>query len=84
MNVMSHTDVRFRVDFYPRELREDAHLDRYVCSVTRSNLEEAREAAQLYCKRGFNVAIWKEEEIGTRIEIMEGEECRGRDRTAHP
>lgn len=74
MNVMSHTDVRFRVVFYPRELREDVHLDRYVCSVTRSNLEEAREAARLYCERGFNVVIWEEKEIGTRIEIMEAEE----------
>ena len=83
MNVGYHS-VRYRVSFYPKELREALRLDEYACSVTRSNLEEAREAAQLYCKRGFNVAIWKEEEIGTRIEIMEGEECRGRDRTAHP
>ena len=74
MNVMCHSDVGFRVVFYPRELKEDVHLDRYVCSVTRSNLEEAREAARLYCERGFNVAIWEEKEIRTRIEIMEEEE----------
>lgn len=71
MNVMSHTDVRFRVVFYPREFKEDVHLDQYVCSITRSNLEEARNVARLYCERGFNVAIWEEKEIRTRIEIME-------------
>ena len=73
MNEICHSDVEFTIMFYPRELKEDTHLDRYVCSVTRSNLEEAREVAQLYYERGFNVAIWKEEEIRTRIEIMEAE-----------
>lgn len=69
-----HLEIRYRVTFYPRELKEDVHLDRYVSSVTLSNLEEAREVAQLYCKCGFNVAIWEEKEITTRIEIMEAEE----------
>lgn len=74
MNVMCHSDVRFRVVFYPRELKEDTRLDQYTCSVTRSNLEDAREVARLYYERGFNVAIWEEKEIRTRIEIMGVEE----------
>ncbi len=74
MSSICYSDVSFRVIFYPRELKEDAHLDHYVCSITCSNLKEARNVTRLYYERGFNVAIWEEKEITTRIEVMEAEE----------
>jgi len=74
MNEICHSEVEFTVMFYPKELRDDVHLDRYVCSINCSNLEKAKEVAQLYHDRGFNVAIWEEKTVWTRVEIMEASE----------